>query len=214
MIVALIPAYNEEAHIARVVLETKKYVDKVIVIDDGSRDATAKQAREAGATVLHHIINMGKGLALKTGFEAASDADLIITLDGDGQHDPKEIPRFISTLQHAEIVIGARQMNSNMPFVLRAGNFLLHKAFSFLFHASIHDTQSGFRAFRSGVYDRIAWQSSGYSVETEMLIKARKKGLRCVEIPIKTVYLNAVKGTTVIDGIKIFMDMLLWKLKG
>jgi len=214
MIIALIPAYNEEAHIARVVSETKKYVDKVIVIDDGSRDATAERAKEAGATVLRHIINMGKGLALKTGFEAVSAADIMITLDGDGQHDPKEIPRFISAVQHADIVIGARQMNSNMPFVLRAGNVLLHKAFSFLFHASIHDTQSGFRAFRGGVYEHIVWQSCGYSVETEMLIKARKKGLRCIEIPIKTVYLNAVKGTTVIDGIKILMDMLLWKLKG
>lgn len=212
--VAIIPAYNEAAHIRSVASETRKYVDEVIVIDDGSPDGTKAEAEKAGVRVLHHVVNMGKGVALKTGFEAAEDADIIITLDGDGQHDPQEIPLFLRAMEHADIVIGARQFNSRMPLVFVVGNYVLHKAFSLLFGAAIHDTQSGYRAFRRGVYPQIRWESSSYSVETEMLIKARKRGLRCMEIPIKTIYLNAVKGTTIIDGCKIFIDMLVWKLRG
>lgn len=214
--VAIIPAYNEEAHIAQVIAETMQFVQHVLVVDDGSRDLTQKRAEAAGAIVLHHAVNMGKGIALKTGFEAAQqlNPDVIITIDGDGQHDPKEIPRFIGAMKYADIIIGERQLNRDMPLVFKIGNFVLHKAFLLLFGASIHDTQSGYRAFKRDIYGKIRWDSNGYSVETEMLIKAIKNGLVCREIPVKTVYLNAVKGTTIIDGVKIFLDMLLWKLKG
>lgn len=214
-VAAIIPAYNEEKHIAEVIFGTKHYVKDVFVVDDGSKDNTIEHAKNAGAILLHHIVNMGKGVALKTGFEATKDYDIVITLDGDAQHDPKEISRFLKTLeeQQADIVIGGRQLNANMPFVFRFGNYLLYKTFHLLFGASIRDTQSGYRAFRKGVYDKIKWETSGYSVETEMLIKARKIGLKCVEIPIDTVYLDSVKGTTILDGVKILVDMVILRLR-
>lgn len=214
-VAVIIPAYNEEKHIAEVIIGTKQYVNYIFVIDDGSKDKTSEYAKKAGAVVLRHIVNMGKGVALKTGFEATSNFDVIITLDGDGQHDPKEIPRLLKFLeeQQADIVIGGRKLNLNMPVIFRLGNYALHKAFDLFFGASIHDTQSGYRAFRKGVYEKIKWETSGYSVETEMLIKARKIGLKCIEIPIDTVYLDTVKGTTILDGMKIFLDMVIWKFK-
>src|SRR3989338_1971597 len=130
-VAAIIPAYNEEKHIAEVIIGTKQYVKDVFVVDDGSKDKTTEYAKNAGAIVLCHIVNMGKGVALKTGFEATKDFDVVITLDGDGQHDPKEIPRFLKTLeeQQADIVIGGRKLNANMPFIFRFGNYLLYKTF-------------------------------------------------------------------------------------
>ncbi len=217
--IAIIPAHNEGEHIFDVVKKTKKHVDKIIVIDDGSNDDTYEQAKKAKADiVLRHVINMKKGVALKTGFEAALkfSPKLIVTLDSDGQHDPDEIPFLIRKLKqkNLDILIGSRMVNEKMPFILKLGNFGLNKIFSLLFGLNIDDTQSGFRVIKANVYNKIKWQSISYSVETEMLANAGKKKLRCQEVPIKTIYLNNIKGTTVIDGIRIFLQMLLWKLRG
>lgn len=215
-IIAVIPAYNEEKHIDKVIDNAKKYVDEIIVIDDGSRDKTVQKAKKADL-VLKHIINMGKGLALKTGIEAAIQrkADIIVTIDADGQHNPKDIPRLIKELEEnkLDIIIGGRPFNKNMPIVQRFGNFIIHKMFTSFFHVDVNDTQSGFRAFRANIYPKIKWLASSYSVETEMLVKVGKCNLKYKEIPIDTVYEDKYKGTTIIDGIKIILDMLLWKIK-
>lgn len=217
-IIAIIPAYNEEKHIFDVASKTKKYVDTVIVVDDGSADKTYEEAKRAKADfVLKHIINMKKGAALRTGFEAALrlNPDLIITLDADGQHSPDDISRLVNALKenNMDIIIGSRKRSENMPFVFKLGNFGLNQIFRFLFKLKIDDTQSGFRAIKADVCGKIKWNSSGYAVETEMLANAGKHKLRCKEVPIETIYLNNVKGTTVIDGIRIFLQMLLWKIK-
>jgi len=220
-VVAIIPVYNEEEHIFDVVKETKKHVDKVIVVDDGSRDKTFLKAKEAESDyVLNHIINMKKGISLKTGFEAALKLKprpkYIVCLDGDGQHNPSDIPRLLHKIksENLDIVIGSRQIGGKMPFLFKFGNLGLNQIFSFLFKLKIDDTQSGFRIVKSEVYRKIRWFSTGYGVETEMLAKAGKHKLRCAEIPIKTVYLNKVKGTTIVDGIRIFLQMLFWKMRG
>ena len=105
-IFAIIPAYNEENRVADVVTNAKRYVDKVIVVDDGSSDKTYDAAKSAGAVTLKHIVNLGKGAALKTGCDYAitQGADMLIVLDADTQHDPEEIPNFIKTLKEADIV--------------------------------------------------------------------------------------------------------------
>lgn len=213
--IAIIPCYNEEKTIAEVIKKTKKHVNKVIVINDGSTDKTEKKAKKADF-ILTHVVNMGKGLALKTGIEAAikKKANIIITLDGDMQHNPDDIPKLINKIKKgADIVIGSRELDKNMPLNLKFGNWFLYKTFKTLFKANIHDTQSGFRAFKAAIYPKLKWTASGYAVETEMLINLNKNNLKYKEIPIKTVYEDKYKGTSIIDGIKIFLSMLLWKLK-
>ena len=213
--IAVIPCYNEGKTIAEVIKKTKKHVNKVIVVNDGSTDNTEKQAKKADL-VLNHIVNMGKGLALKTGIEAAikNKADIIVTLDGDMQHDPCDIPRLLDKIKKkADIVIGCRELDKNMPLTLKFGNWFLYNSFKTLFKVDIHDTQSGFRAFKSSIYQKLKWNASGYAVETEMLINLDKNHLNYKEIPIKTVYSDKYKGTSVIDGVKIFLSMVLWKLK-
>jgi len=213
--IAIIPCFNEAENIHNVVKETHSFVDEVIVVDDGSRDSTSAQASNADF-VLRHEINLGKGAAMKTGVEAAKmrNADILIFIDGDGQHSPSDIPRFLSTLDQraCDIVVGMRKFNRNMPFLFKVGNHSLNALFTLLFGLKVEDTQSGFRAIRSSVINSILWSSNGYAVETEMLANAGKNGLRCVEIPIETKYLDTVKGTTVIDGIKIGASMVRWRL--
>lgn len=216
-ICAIIPAYNEQKYIAQVIEETKKYVDLIIVVDDGSIDATADIVKKyADVVFLRHPINGGKGVALQTGFLYAQKRgiDVILTIDADLQHDAKIIPKFIEKLNktNADIVIGARAMGNSAPIVYRFGNFVLNTTFRILYGQKITDTQSGYRAFRMLAYSKFAWNSSGYDVETEMLTNARKHGLRLVELPIATKYHNSYKGTTIFDGVKIFFKMLLWRV--
>jgi len=214
--VAVIPAYNEEKYVGDVVREVKKYVDSVIVVDDGSRDNTSKEAGRNGAITLRHIVNMGKGFALQTGCEKAiSLGDLIVVLDADGQHDPAEIPGMIRALQEEglDMVIGARPTDKNMPAVLKVGNWWIKSLSRFLFRIRAKDTQSGFRVFTKDAYGKIAWTSAGYFVETEMLINASKNRLKYREVPIKTIYHDDYKGTTLIDGIRISLNMLSWKIR-
>ena len=214
-IIAVIPAYNEEKHIEDVINNTKKYVDEIIVVDDGSKDKTFQKSKKADL-VLKHIINMGKGLALKTGIEAAikRKADIIVTIDADGQHNPKDIPRLLKELEknNLDIVIGGRPFDKNMPLVQRFGNLIIHKMFTSFFHVNVNDTQSGFRIFKSNIYPKIKWLASSYSVETEMLIKVGKCNLKYKEIPIDTIYKDKYKGTTVLDGVKIVMKMAVSKI--
>ncbi len=215
-LIAVIPAYNESEHISAVVKATRKYVDEVIVVDDGSSDDTFKQAKPADI-VLRHIVNMGKGLAMRTGFEAAlrHKADVIVFIDADGQHKPEDIPKLLAKLDSGyDMVSGMRSFDGDMPFVLRFGNWFLVGAFNLLFNAKIHDLSNGFRAIRASSYSFIKWKSSGYAVETEILARARRHKLSIGEIPIQTIYLNKVKGTTVFDGVVMFMNMMYWRILG
>lgn len=215
-IIAVIPAYNEKKHIKEIIKETKKYVDQVIVVDDGSRDNTFRESKKGKALTLKHVINLGKGLALKTGCEKAIQiGDIIVTLDADSQHDPAEIPKLIQILkkENLDLVIGSRPLDKNMPYLPKFGNWIINGISRILFGIDIKDTQSGFRVFTKEAYNRIEWQSSRYFVETEMIINAKNHGLRYKEVPIKTIYHSNYKGTTVIDGIRIVGNMFCWKTK-
>jgi len=216
---AIIPAYNEERYISEVIRKAKKYVDSVIVVDDGSTDETFKRASDADADiVLRHPVNIGKGFALETGIEKALEngSDVIITLDGDNQHDPEDIKRLTGVLidEDLDIVFGSRSLNREMPLILRFGNWWLCKSAKILFGIDIRDSQSGFKAFRREVYEKIRWKSIYYSVDSEIIMNVGKNGLRYKEIPIRTIYHCKHKGTTIIDGIRIFLYMLLWRVRG
>jgi len=211
---AVIPGYNEEKSIGKVVKETKKYISDVVVVDDGSRDSTSLQAEKQGAIVLKHVINIGKGAALKTGCDYAikNGAAKIVVLDADTQHEPSSIPLFLNALEEADVALGRRGLNKNMPFVFRFGNWFINKTTKLLYGLSLHDTQCGYRAFTAEAYKKIKWKSSSYSMESEMIANIGKRKLKYKEIPIKTIYADKYKGTTVIDGIKIILNMAWWRL--
>jgi UDP-N-acetylglucosamine---dolichyl-phosphate N-acetylglucosaminyltransferase len=215
-IYVIIPAKNEEKHVQEVILKTKKYAKNIVLIDDGSCDKTSLIAKKSGAIVLRHAINLGKGAALKTGCEYAlmQKAEIIIFMDSDGQHDPHDIPRFLSELKKYDIVFGSRRLNKNMPFILRFGNWFINKVSEILFGIYVSDTQSGYRAFKANVYEKIKWKSKGYSVESEIIAKTGKYNLKFKEIIIDTIYNDNYKGTSVLDGINIVVKMFMIKLKG
>jgi len=211
---AVIPAYNEQKYIADVVKKTKKYVDEVIVVDDGSKDESAGLAKEAGALVLRHVVNLGKGATLKTGCDYAimQNAAVIIVIDADSQHRPEDIPRFLDALKHFEVVLSYRKLNKSMPLILRFGNWFINMTIRFLYGLNINDSQSGFRAFTADAYRKIRWKASDYSMEGEMIANIGKRKLRYTEIPIVTIYADKYKGTTVIDGIQIVFNLFIWRL--
>ncbi len=210
----IIPAYNESSTIGEVVQSVKEYVHNVIVVDDGSVDATARQAEEAGALVIRHSVNLGKGAALKSGCDYACQrgAQQLIVMDADRQHDPLEIPLFLEALQEHDLVLGTRQVPQTMPLVLLLGNKTINWLLYSLYGLNISDSQCGYRAFTAAAYAALRWDSLNYSVETEMVIKAGKKKLRYRQIPIQTIYRDNYKGTTVLDGLIIVAKMISWRL--
>ncbi|MDP7179646.1 MAG: glycosyltransferase family 2 protein [Candidatus Woesearchaeota archaeon] len=211
---AVIPAYNEEENIINVIKETKKYLSNIVVVDDGSKDRTYEVAKQEGIIVLKHIINLGKGAALKTGcdFTLKKEANKIIVLDSDNQHEPSEIPNFLNELKNKEVILGYRKRNNEMPFILKLGNFIINRITKLLYNVELHDTQCGYRAFTSDAYKKIRWKASDYSMESEMIANIGKNKLSYTQIPIKTIYVDRYKGTTIIDGIKIVLNMIWWKI--
>ena len=211
----IIPAHNEDKNIVSVVKKVKSFTKNIVVVDDGSSDKTFEVASKEKIVVLKHIINLGKGAALKTGCDYAmkKGAEVLIAIDADGQHDPKMIPIFLKKLENNDIVFGYRKFDRNMPFVLKLGNFIIGSVVRILYGIKLHDTQGGYRAFTSKAYRKIRWKAQDYSMESEMITNVAKHKLKYSEIPIKTIYANKYKGTTVLDGIKIVIDMFLWKVK-
>jgi len=192
-VIACIPAYNEEKTIAKIVLLTQKFVDKVVVVDDGSEDLTGEIAKRLGAFVVRHDVRKGYGAAIQTCFKTAKElnADIMVTLDADGQHDPEEIPKLIKPIlnDEADIVIGSRFLDqksiNEIPFYRRIGiktiTFLTRKATG---NQKISDAQSGFRAYSRKALERLEIEETDMSVSTEILLKAAEKKLSITEVPI------------------------------
>lgn len=174
-IVAVIPAYNEETTIGSVVLSTRQHVLRALVVDDGCTDRTAEMAQLAGAQVVSHLENLGKGAALKTGFRAARDADIIVTLDSDGQHRPSEIPKLLEPILsgEADVVNGSRYLNrgeTETPGYRRVGQNVLDIATNLGGKMEITDSQSGFRAFHKNSFPAFKFRSMDHSIESEKLM--------------------------------------------
>ena len=194
-ITVVLPAFNEEVSIGSIVLLTSPYCDNVIVVDDGSSDRTVRIARKAGAHVIVHEVNQGKGAALKTGFKAAADmgADIIVTMDSDGQHNPAEIPGLVAPIINgtAEMVNGSRYLShkdKNTPIYRRLGQTILDTATNRNSGLKITDSQSGFRAFAASTIDIFRFSARGMAIESEMLADAGKFGLRIREVDIGVRY--------------------------
>lgn len=214
-VVCVIPAHNEESTISSVVRNARTICDLVIVVDDGSTDRTVEEAKKAKAKVVSHTIRLGVGAALSTGLRAAINygAEIIVTLDADEQHDPKEIPNVITPIIDgtADLVIGSRTLekNSEMPFQKLVANKILSKLTSLASDIEIKDSQSGFRGMSRKVAESIKYDSTDYQWASEMIILLSKRGIKIVDVPIKTVYFKSRRrGAGFRDAIKILYNIL------
>jgi glycosyltransferase involved in cell wall biosynthesis len=196
-VAAVIPAYLEEKHIADVVRRSLKQLDNVLVVDDGSADASAVAARNAGAQVIVHPQNLGKGESIKTGLRHWLERNFIyvVVLDGDGQHLPEEISRFLEAASstRAELLVGTRMKDvREMPLLRRSVNRYMSNKISRLCGQPIPDTQCGFRMVHRSLITDLLGGAERFDYETEMLILASRKGCRIESVPITTVYSDEV----------------------
>ena len=211
-VAALIPAYFEEKQIRDVAARTRRQLDTVLVIDDGSTDRTSEEARATGVDVIRHEKNAGKGAAIKTGLRALlerPDMDFILILDGDGQHLPEEIPHFLNAANQsvATLVVGNRMDDAKtMPFVRMMTNRYMSWTISRVIGQRVPDTQCGFRMFhRSLAAEFLKSESAAFDFETEMLAIAARCGARIAAAPVSTVYGDEVsKIHPVRDTLKFF----------
>lgn len=195
MIVAAIPAYNEETTIAKVIVGALRHADKVLVVDDGSSDATAEIAEKLGAIVLKHERNFGKGEAFRTVFDWArrNRVRALVTLDADGQHLPQEIPTVLAPIVEgsADISIGSRFVKlgpSEMPRHRRIGTKAIGGVVRSISGSPVKDTESGFRAYSRRALGALIPSEMGMGVDSELLMRASEKGLVIVEVPIRVAY--------------------------
>ena len=222
-ICAVIPAFNNETTISKVVEKTRREIDHVVVVDDGSTDETARFAADAGAHVIRVSKNRGKGNALRISFRyaLANNFDAIITLDSDLQHDPSEIPKFIRhhAINRSKIVIGARLYGrGKMPRIRYANNIIGTYTFSWLIGQPVEDSQCGFRLYDREVMENIQILNDGFEAEADILLRAGKRGYRIGFVPIKTIYFPNHEHRSYYRPIKdtfrisiIFLMNLFWK---
>lgn len=189
-IVALVPAWNEAARIGPIVEATRAYLP-VLVVDDGSRDDTAAVAEAAGATVVRHPHNRGKGVALMTGFAWALEqgCEAVLTLDADGQHDPAEIPKFLTAWEAGagDLIIGRRNF-SQMPFPRLFTNPFGSWLLSLALGTRIYDNQSGYRVYSRRFLETLSLTTTGFELEVEVITQAVCNGVRIGWIDIRTIY--------------------------
>jgi len=190
---AIIPAYQVAPYLTNVIDGTKKYLDDILVVDDGSTDNTGDIAKACNVYVITHETNNGKGAALKTGFDYAikHGYEAVITLDGDGQHSPKYIPGFFRAHDktQAGLIIGSRVHDkADMSFPRRCSNFLTSHILSYLLRTQIEDSQSGYRLITIPLLKKVRLNSDRYQLETEIIIKAVQEGYKIGFTPIKVVY--------------------------
>jgi len=213
---AVIPAYQDEKHIGDIVRRTRERLDHVLVIDDGSTDRTAQCAREAGAEVIVHSQNRGKGEALKTGLGHWFDREVtwVSLLDSDGQHLPEEIDRFVAaaaTATRPSFFIGNRMNDlARMPFIRRVVNRYMSRRISRVCGQEIPDTQCGFRMLDRQLIPELLGGGHRFDYETEVLIIASRKGYRVESVPITTVYTDQVsKIHPLRDAVRFFK--MMWR---
>ena len=187
-----LPAYNEERAVAGVVLQAKQYADMVIVVNDGSVDNTARLARLAGAEVVEHEVNKGYGAAIQTILSEAGrrDADILVIIDADAQHDPNEIPRLIDAIKAgSDVVIGSRESQKDViPGYRRLGQSVLAKFTNIAARQNLSDTESGFRGYSKKAIAEMELSQQGMAISAEIISEASKKGLKISEVPITVSY--------------------------
>jgi glycosyltransferase involved in cell wall biosynthesis len=222
--VAIIPAFNEAKTIGTVVKQTLQHVDEVIVMDDQSTDNTASEIKSAGAIVGGTSGERGAGKAIIGGIDYALEyyqPDAIVLLDGDGQHEPNDIPAMLSLLKDYDMVVTSRFMDNaaftNMPLYRKFGIWMITFAYNFGAKFKVRDSQCGLRAFRANVLRDMNLQENGFGYSTEMLVKARAKGYKIIEIPTIVHYHKDFRQNSSMNpvwhGLGVLFCTIWWRIK-
>ncbi len=208
-VLAGIAAYNEARYVGSIVLQARQYVDEVIVVDDGSTDNTARVAELAGATVIRHAENRGKGTAIQSILAEAKkrNPDILVLLDADAQHDPNEIPILIKPISEGfDLVIGSREAQKDKtPRYRRIGQKVLLRSTRLASKTNISDSESGFRALSPKAINELDLKARGFAIESEMITRAADKNLKITEVPISNIY---TKDGSTLNPIRHGIDVL------
>lgn len=215
----IIPFHNEGGRLAKVIKGLDKYKHHIVLVDDGSTDSSNRKLQESKnprIQLLTHKVNLGKGAAMKTGAEWAfnNGADAVIFMDGDNQHHPSDLPKFVKKLESGKVeaVFGARNFTYGVPLVRFLGNKFASVIMAFCFGISISDVLCGYKALTKEGYKKIKWESAGYGVETEMIARAGKRKIKFTEVPVRAIYHDSTKGVTILDAFGIMGEIVKWKL--
>lgn len=212
----VVPAYNEVAYLTRFLTKLLKYTQNVVVVDDGSVDNTMNAARKLGVLVLQHQTNLGKGAALRTGCRFAFEelqAQAVILMDGDDQHDPSDLPLFYEALAaDHQVIFGIRQEPQNMPWLKLKINRLSSLITALLFGKYILDIPSGFKAFTREAFQQIKWEAADYAVELEIAAKTAKYQIPFTTVCIKTIYHDMNKGFSALNILSMVRHIIKLKL--
>ncbi len=191
-VLAGIAAYNEARYVGTIVVQARQYVDEVIVVDDGSKDNTSTVAALAGATVIRHTENRGKGAAIQSILDEAKrrNPDVLVLLDADAQHDPGEIPLLIKPISEGfDLVIGSREAQEDKtPRYRRIGKQVIFRSSRLASKTNIYDSESGFRALSPKAINELELREKGFAIESEMITRAADKNLKITEVPITNIY--------------------------
>ena len=216
----VLPVHNEEGRVLQVLKDLSKLKFNVVVVDDGSTDNSKLKiinSKFKNVKLLEHKINLGKGAALKTGSEYAFShgAEAVILMDSDGQHAVSDLALFVEKLESKkyDLVLGSRNLSLGVPLVRYVGNKIASLIVSSMYHIYVSDLISGFRAMTKNGYKKVKWESTGYGVETEMIIRMKKENLNYCEIPVATIYYDGYKGVSILDSFGVLANLILWKFK-
>ena len=217
--ILIIPAFNEEKAIGDVIEKSFQYVDDILVVDDGSKDNTYEIVKNTDALIIRHETNLGKGVALRDAFNYIKNYDIVVTIDGDGQHDPSEIPKLIKPIKEAkaDLVNGSRYLDGfddDTPAYRRVGQRVLDIATNITSGTSVTDSQSGFRAFKGDTIKYYRFRDTGFGIESEMLADASENNLKIIEVPITVRYdveNSSTKGP-VTHGVGVLIKIIIDKI--
>lgn len=212
----VVPAYNEEVYLDRVLTKIRHYTPNIIVVSDGSTDKTLSIAQRYTPHVLEHVVNLGKGAALRTGSEYAfskQKATAVFFLDSDDQHDPAELALFEAALNEGhDIVFGVRGLTKDMPIIKRIGNVFISVLIFLLFGRYFSDVLSGYKAFTKKAFDVIRWDTADYAVELEIVVRVARSTLKQKRVIIKTIYHDHDRGMTLLDAWHFVTLLINWRV--
>lgn len=217
----IVPEYNEGKRAVNTVKQILKQTNAtIIVVDDGSDDNTFELLKtEFGnnkrVVLLQHIINLGKGAAMRTGVKKAwrMGCDSVIFIDADGQHNPKHLPKFERELKKFDLVFGYRSMGTEMPGIRKWGNIFSVNLMKTFFKINRADILCGYFGFNKKIYNQIKWNESRYGVETEIAVKVGKNQIPFSQVKIDTIYIDKYKGVTIFDAFKILFKLPYWYIR-